>query len=184
MNKFFKYIFLSTGIFILASCHRNDFEADDSPQEEITNILLNVTDTATNVTNTYNYSLGVTTNPVIKLEDGHTYSTSLIFLNGNSDETESIKKAKNEHFLIYNFPNSEVLLSRTDDESSTRADGKKVGLKTLIKVNKTTNGNNPQLIITLYHEPQTVSEEKNGTSWGMQTKGETDAYAIYRIAKP
>ncbi|SHE66010.1 hypothetical protein [Chryseobacterium sp. OV279] len=173
--------------FSLTSCNRSDDEADDLPQEELSDVLLRVTDEATGVPAVYDYQVNSTTNPNVKLINGHTYNVEVIFKNGNEDATQEIKDAKDEHFLVYNFPNSDITLTRTDDASSTRGDGNRVGLKTKWVVNAAIK--NPsatsQLVLTLFHEPVTVSEASavsgNGVIYGTHTGGETDAQANYNI---
>ncbi|MFP7655975.1 MULTISPECIES: hypothetical protein [Chryseobacterium] len=194
MNKLFntKNIIKLIGILFIAvsivSCQRdNSAEEDDLPQEDLTNIILLVKDVATQVTVPYNYSVGAGGAQSIKLENGKTYEVEVQFKNGNEDATQEIKDAKDEHFLVYNFPNSDLTLTRTDDASSTRGDGKHVGLKTKWVVTKAVKNASAQsqLILTLYHEPATVSEASsvsgNGIVYGAQTGGETDAQATYTI---
>ncbi|MDQ1097367.1 MULTISPECIES: hypothetical protein [Chryseobacterium] len=171
----------------LVSCNRSDDEADDLPQEELSDVLLKVTDDGTGASVVYDYQVNSTSNPNVKLTDGHTYSVEVIFKNGDEDATQEIRDAKDEHFLVYNFPNSDITLTRTDDASSTRADGKHVGLKTKWVVNKAIKNASAQsqLILTLFHEPVTVSEASsvsgNGVVYGSHTGGETDAQATYNI---
>ncbi|KFF13274.1 hypothetical protein IW15_05620 [Chryseobacterium soli] len=173
--------------FSLTSCNRSDDEKDDLPQEELSDVLLKVTDAATQTTVTYDYQVNSTTNPNVKLVDGHTYNVEVIFKNGDEDATEEIRTAKDEHFLVYNFPNSDIVMTRTDDASSTRADGKHVGLKTKWVVNTAVKNSaaTSQLVLTLYHEPVSVSEASavsgNGVVYGIQSGGETDAQALYNI---
>lgn len=171
----------------LTSCNRSDDEKDDLPQEELSDVLLKVTDAATQATVTYDYQVNSTTNPNVKLIDGHTYNVEVIFKNGDEDATDEIRTAKDEHFLVYNFPNSDIVMTRTDDASSTRADGKHVGLKTKWVVNTAVKNAaaTSQLVLTLYHEPVSVSEASavsgNGVVYGIQSGGETDAQALYNI---
>lgn len=172
----------------VVSCQRDgSSEEDDIPQEELTNIILKVKDMTTGNTATYNYSMGAGGAQAIQLQNGKTYQVSAEFKNGNEDATQEIKDAKDEHFLIYNFPNSDIVLTRTDDASSTRADGKRVGLKTEWVVNQAIKNASAtsQLILTLYHEPASVTEDSQvsgtGIIFGTQTGGETDAQANYTI---
>ena len=177
-----KYIvFLLITVFAI-SCSRADEDDDVLSQEDISNIILNVKDDATGITHTYNYTVNSTTNPEIKLIDGKIYTVSAVFLNGNQDETESIKEAKDEHFILFNFQNSNINLERIDDESSTRSDGNKVGLSTKWTVIKAKNGTNPQLVLTVIHDPVSVSEAQNGSEFGSVVGGETDAMATYSIS--
>ncbi|WP_415328759.1 hypothetical protein [Chryseobacterium sp. MMS23-Vi53] len=172
----------------VVSCQRDgSSEEDDIPQEDLTNILLNIKDKTTGEVKTYNYSMGAGGAQAIQLTDGKTYEVTAQFKNGNEDATQEIKDAKDEHFLVFNFPNSDITLTRTDDASSTRADGKRVGLRTEWVVNKAVKNASAtsQLIFTLYHEPASVSEDSqasgNGIVYGTQVGGETDAQANYTI---
>ncbi|KFE98288.1 hypothetical protein [Chryseobacterium luteum] len=172
----------------LTSCNRgDDDEKDDLPQEELSDVLLKVTDEATGVAATYDYQVNSTSNPNIKLVNGHTYNVEVMFKNGEEDANQEIIEAKNQHFLVYNFPNSDIVMTRTDGTASTRDDGKRVGLKTKWVVNTAVkNASAPsQLVLTLYHEPVSVSEASavsgNGVVYGVQSGGETDAQATYNI---
>lgn len=193
MKNIFKNTTLILGLLFLAvslsltSCNRSDDEADDLPQEELSDVLLRVTDEATGIPVVYDYQVNSTTNPNVKLIDGHTYDVQVIFKNGDEDATEEIKDAVDEHFLVYNFPNSDITLTRTDDPEFVRADGNHVGIKTKWVVNKAVKNTSAaaQLVLTLYHEPVTVSEVSsvsgNGVVYGTHTGGETDAQANYNI---
>lgn len=193
MKNIFKNTTLILGLLFLAvslsltSCNRSDDEADDLPQEELSDVLLRVTDEATGIPVVYDYQVNSTTNPNVKLIDGHTYDVQVIFKNGDEDATEEIKDAVDEHFLVYNFPNSDITLTRTDDPEFVRADGNHVGIKTKWVVNKAVKNTSAaaQLVLTLYHEPVTVSEASsvsgNGVVYGTRTGGETDAQANYNI---
>lgn len=193
MKNIFKNTTLILGLLMIAfslsltSCNRSDDEADDLPQEELSDVLLRVTDEATQVPVTYDYQVNSTKNPNVKLIDGHTYNVEVIFKNGEEDATQEIRDAKDEHFLVYNFPNSDIVLTRTDDASSTRKDGKHVGLKTKWVVNTAVKNAaaTSQLVLTLYHQPVTVTEASavsgNGVIFGTQSGGETDAQALYNI---
>lgn len=193
MKNIFKNTTLIAGLLLLSasfsitSCNRSDDETDDLPQEELSDVLLKVMDEATGTSVVYDYQVNSTTNPNVQVTNGHTYNVEVIFKNGNEDATQEIKDAKDEHFLVYNFPNSDITLTRTDDASSTREGGIRVGLKTKWVVNKAVkNASAPaQLVLTLFHEPVTVSEASsvsgNGVVYGAHTGGETDAQANYNI---
>ncbi|WP_209389988.1 hypothetical protein [Chryseobacterium sp. RR2-3-20] len=194
MKNTFKNTKLIIALFFLAlslslsSCrHNDDNEKDDLPQEELSDVLLKVTDQATGVPVTYDYQVNSTSNPNIKLIDGHTYNVEVMFKNGAEDATQEIKEAVNEHFLVYNFPNSDITLTRTDSSDFTRGDGNRVGIKTKWVVNTAVKNTAApaQLVLTLFHEPVTVSEASsvsgNGVIYGTHTGGETDAQANYNI---
>ena len=180
--KNFKYIVFIFLAVISISCSRADEDADVLSQEDISNIILNVKNDASGISQTYNYTLNAATNPVIKLTDGANYTVTAIFKNGNEDETESIKAAKDEHFLIYDFQGSQINVTREDDESSTRSDGKKVGLITKWNVVKAQNSVSPSLILTLIHDATYVNESLNGSAFGSVEGGETDAMATFSIS--
>ena len=180
--KHLKYIILFLTLILTFSCSRADEDLDVLSQEDISNIILNVIDDATGITQTYNYTVNSVTNPVIKLTDGKSYTVNAIFLNGNEDETESIKTAKDEHFLIFDFQGSQINLTRIDDASSTRTDGNRVGLMTKWNVVKAINSTSPQLVLTVNHDAVSVSEQQNGTTFGTANGGETDAMAIFGIS--
>ena len=163
------------------SCSRADEDDDVLTQEDISNIILVVKEEVSGTSATYNYVLNSSTNPTIKLIDGKTYLVSAFFKNGNEDETESIKSAKDEHFLIFNFQGSNINLTREDDNSSTRSDGNKVGLSTKWQVQKAVNSPDPKLILTLIHDANSVTEVQNGTTFGSVEGGETDAMATFGI---
>lgn len=177
-----KYVLLIFLSIISISCSRADEDEDVLSQEDISNIILNVKDDATGIVQTYNYTVNSVTNPVIKLTDGKSYSVTAIFKNGNEDETESIKAAKDEHFLIFDFQGSLISLTREDDESSTRSDGAKLGLITKWNVVKAQNSASPKLTVTLIHDASEVSAEQNGTTFGKVVGGETDAMASFSIS--
>ncbi|WP_343679933.1 hypothetical protein [Chryseobacterium arthrosphaerae] len=191
MKNIFKNTTLILGLFFaislsLTSCNRSDDEADDLPQEELSDVLLRVTDQADpNNPIIYDYQVNSTTNPNVKLINGHTYNVEVLFKNGDEDATQEIKDAKDAHFLVYNFPNSDITLTRTDD--FIRGDGNRVGLKTKWVVNTAVkNASAPsQLVLTLFHESTSVSEASavsgNGVIYGTHTGGETDAQANYNI---
>ncbi|MGC4128398.1 MAG: hypothetical protein QM564_02305 [Bergeyella sp.] len=168
--------------FSLTSCNRDDDSVDDLPQEEMTNVILKVTDSETGNTVDYNYIIGAASAPVINLTDGKSYLVETVFMNGDEDVTEEIRDAKDEHFLLFDFPKSTINLSRQDPPSSTRTDGTKVGLVTKWDVVTVVNSSSPVVKITLIHEPATVSEAQNGTSWGSVTGGETDAEVTFGLS--
>lgn len=177
-------------VFGLTSCHRDDDEADDLPQEDITNLILKVTDD-TGKAESYNFLLGSATFPTIKLVDGKTYTVEAQFMNGTDDVTGEIKEAKDNHFLIFNFPNSKIDVERLDGDDSTTATHK-VGLKTKWTVNKVNNSSNAAaLVLTLKHAEQkedlqpneAAVTSTNGIQWGTAgAKAEDDAVANFGLS--
>lgn len=177
-------------VFGLTSCHRDDDEEDDLPNEEMTNLILKVTD-ETGTTVPYNFVLGSTTAPTIKLVDGKTYNVEAQFMNGTEDVTGEIKEAKENHFIIFNFPNSKIDVTRLDGDDSTTSTHK-VGLKTQWTVNKVSNSSNaPTFVFNLKHadkveDLQPVSEAavttNTGVQWGTTgSKADNDVYEIFGL---
>ncbi len=189
MNKLFntKNIFrllaaLLITVTVVTSCQRNgSAEEDDLPQEELTNIVLLVTEDGTTNTISYDYSIGAGGTPTIPLKDGKSYTVQAKFRNGNEDATQEIIDAKNVHFLIFDFPKSNITVERTDG-GDLRNDGKRVGLRTKWTVVKAVDGTAPFLKLTLIHSPQSVNDAKSGTAWGSVVGGETDAEAKYNLS--
>ena len=173
-------------LFLFTACNREDDPIDDLPQEEISNALLLITDNADNITKVYNYQVNGSNIPNIKLENGHEYTVEIALKNGAEDVTQDVKDAKDEHFFTFDFPNSDIVLTRLDDATSTRSDGSKVGLTTKWKVNTAVKSGTAQVILTLYHESISVSENSqasgNGTVYGTQNGGETDLNVNYQIS--
>jgi len=183
-SRLFSLLTLIVLSFAVFSCQRDDDAAeDDLPQEELTNIILNIKDlsVADSPAVSYNYSIGAGSAPVIKLTDGKSYQVETVFMNGSEDVTQEIKDAKNEHFLIFDFPKSTVNLIREDTDESTGELGK-VGLITRWDVVKVVGSSSPLVKITLIHEPATANEAQNGTAWGSVTGGETDAEATFGLS--
>ncbi len=180
-NRIFTLIALFILSFSVFSCQRDDAAEDDIPQEELTNIVLNVKNLSTQETISYNYSIGAGSLPNIQLTDGVSYEVRTVFLNGSEEVTQEIKDAKDEHFLIFDFPRSQITLTRLDTSESTGVNGK-VGLITRWDVVKAASTPSPLLQLTLIHEPASASESQNGTAWGSVTGGETDAEATFSLS--
>ncbi|NAW51419.1 hypothetical protein GNY06_08510 [Elizabethkingia argentiflava] len=188
MKNIFRIFNISVLMAVLSlsfiACNRSSADEDDHDEEQITNIVLKLTDTADRTTAEYNTKVNSKTFPNIKLKNGHTYDVTTHFFHEGKDVTSQIVAAKDEHFLVYNFPKTDLVLSRTDEANSTRKDGAKVGLKTTWKVNKTkTEEGGASLILTLFHEPAKVSEDKDKTAWGKVTGGHEDATGMYNIVE-
>jgi hypothetical protein len=181
-----KITLLSTFVLFLTSCNRTSVLEDDIPQEEISNALLLITDDADGSSAVYNYQINGSNVPNIKLKNGHEYTVQISLKNGSEDINQEIIDAKDEHYFIFDFPNSNIELTRIDNASSTRTDGNKVGLTTKWKVNNAANNANAQLILTLYHESISATENAvasgTGFVYGTQSGGETDMKVNYLIS--
>lgn len=163
------------------SCQRDGSDEDDLPQEELTNIILSVKEDSPNAVEIeYDYSIGAGGIPTIPLTNGKTYEVEVKFKNGTDPATQEIIAAKDEHFLIFDFPKSNITVTRIDG-NDLRSDGKRVGLKTKWQVNQAVTGTAPFLKLTLIHAPQSVNDSQAGTAWGSVTGGETDAEGTYNL---
>ncbi|TYA71521.1 hypothetical protein [Seonamhaeicola marinus] len=128
----------------------------------------------------------------IELYANSTYSVEIKFLNDEDpndieDATLEILEEKDEHFIVFSKEAGVNLsITRTDDASSTRADGNKIGLST----DWTTGAASPEghVEVKLYHEPTEVSEASNGNDFGSVGAGsETDVdvhFAVVVIEQP
>ena len=188
MNKLFNtknIIKLLAVLFIaitVVSCQRDgSAEEDDLPQEELTNIILLVKeDVPGAIAIEYNYSIGAGGIPTIPLTNGKSYIVNTRFYNGNEDVTQEIIEAKDEHFLIFDFPKSTINLTREDGILST-GDLGQVGLITKWNVVNVVNSAEPFLKLDLIHAPQSASSSQYGTAWGSVIGGETDAEATFNL---
>lgn len=184
-----KFTFLFSLLMIFNSCNRGDELADDLPTEEVSNALLLIKDNTDGITKVYNYQINGSNNPDIKLINGRDYTVQIALKNGAEDVTQEIIDAKDEHFFTFDFPNSDIVLTRLDNAASTRTDGNKVGL--LTRWNVTTavkSAAGAQVRLTLYHESISTSENSqlsgNGSVFGTQSGGETDLQVNYKISNP
>ena len=168
--------------FTLVCCQRDGAEEDDIPQEELTNIILLVKeDTPGAIAVEYNYSIGAGGISTIPLTNGKSYVVNTRFYNGNDDVTQEIIDAKDEHFIIFDFPKSTINLTREDGILST-GDLGQVGLITKWNVVNVVNSSAPFLKLDLIHAPQSASSSQNGTAWGSVVGGETDAEATFNLS--
>ncbi len=175
-------IFFTLILITFVSCSRADENDDVLSQEDISNIILHVKNDATGVVKTYNYTANSVQNPMMTLDNGGIYTVSMVFKNGNQDVTQEIIDAKDEHFITFDFLDSNIQLFRIDGSSSTRSDGKKVGLLTHWHVIQAENGNQPQVHISVIHDAISVDETQTGTTFGSAQGGETDAVAYFDIS--
>ena len=170
---------LALGVTV-SSCRKDDEEHDSNPQEEISNIVLKVTNDANGAVKTYNYSANSSTMPSISLANGQTYTVETSFMNGTQDVTAEIRNEKDAHFIIFDMYQNNISLQRLDQE--VRQDGKRVGLKTKWNVQSVAAAPGNRISVKLIHAATAVNEDKTGTAWGSTTGGETDAQANYQTS--
>lgn len=162
---------ISTVSFMLLSCGKDNHDNHDHEEENITKVTYNITQEGK--TNMYSWEAGKTL-PIINLTQG-TADVFVQFFNEKEEVTPEVIAEKNAHFIVYGFTNSKtILLTRTDDISTTRTDGKKLGLKSSWTISA--DGTN-DVNIKLIHEPNTVNDEGTGSYSG----GATDVDATLKI---
>lgn len=179
MKILLKYILPVVLLLFLQSCSRADENEDVFTQEEISAIELTVVDELSGASSTYTYIANSAFQPAILLQDGRNYLVSVAFRNGAEDITDEIIDERDEHFLIFGFTDTDITLTRLDDD--LRTDGKRLGVKSRWQVNNTITGSTPKLNLALIHDAADVSEDQMGTAWGSVTGGETDAVAVFSI---
>lgn len=117
----------------------------------------------------------------IILSPNSEYSVSIRFLNDEDpnnieDITVEVLEEKDEHFIVFSKEASlDLSITRTDDATSTRADGHKIGLSTDWSTGAASAESHIEL--KLYHEPEDVSTDVtgNGNDFGSVAAGsETD----------
>src|SRR5690606_10650833 len=164
MKILLKYILPVVLLLFLQSCSRADENEDVFTQEEISAIELTVVDELSGASSTYTYIANSAFQPQILLQDGRSYLVSVAFRNGAAavrrraeDITDDIVDERNEHFLIFGFTDTDITLTRLDDD--LRTDGKRLGVKSRWQVNNTVTGSTPKLNLALIHDAADVSEE-------------------------
>ncbi|MXV37840.1 hypothetical protein GO491_03975 [Flavobacteriaceae bacterium Ap0902] len=163
---------------------------DDTPEhihdnEEIHEFIITQTDADGNNPMEYIFVAGdAISDDVITLRPNSTYNFEVtgMMSHGANDEEENIVgeiiEEKEEHFFVYEKTSSvDFSLIRTDDASTTRADGTKIGKKVQITTNNTGSGN---LTITLKHEPTSVDDSANN-NFGSSVGGSSDVVATYSV---
>lgn len=158
-------------MFLSCGKDNHDDHNHDHDEENITKVTYNITQNGK--TNSYSWEEGKT-QPTISLTQG-TAEVSVQFFNEKEEVTPEIITEKNTHFIVYGFTNSKtIVLKRVDDASSTRTDGKKLGIKTSWTISA--DGTN-DVNIKLIHEPSSVNDEGTGNYSG----GSTDVDATLKI---
>ncbi|MCP2039309.1 MULTISPECIES: hypothetical protein [Chryseobacterium group] len=182
MKNLFNISLVLFAAFILFSCRNNDEIPEDIHEhEDIEKLVV----TATNKNNasdvqTVNYIGGVA-DKHLHLEVGATYAVKLDFQVKHDDHYHSanndIIKEKDEHFITFQFSDSDVTVQRTSDDV-VRTDGNKVGLSTEWKINSVSATGKAN--IKLVHTPTSVNQNYPSAEnqQGQTSGGETDVNAL------
>lgn len=185
MKNLFNITLVLFAAFILFSCRNNDEIPEDIHEhEEIEKLVV----TATNKNNTsdvqvVNYIGGAADVP-LHLEQGATYAVKLDFQVKHDGHYESandeIIDEKDEHFITFQFSDSDVNVSRASDDV-VRTDGKKLGLSTEWKINAVSA--TAKANIKLVHTPTSVNQNypTADNQQGQTSGGETDVNALVNL---
>lgn len=182
MKNLYNTTLLLFAAFILFSCRNsNEIPEDIHEHEEIEKLVI----TATNINNTsdvhvINY-IGGTADGSLQLQQGATYAVKLDFQVKHDDHYESVNEEitaeKDEHFITFQFSDSDVAVNRASDDVE-RTDGNKVGLSTEWKINSVSATGKAN--IKLVHTPNSVNQyfPTADNQQGQTSGGETDVNVL------
>ncbi len=182
MKNLYNTTLLLFAAFILFSCRNsNEIPEDIHEHEEIEKLVI----TATNKNNTsdvhvINY-IGGTADGSLQLQQGATYAVKLDFQVKHDEHYESVNEEitaeKDEHFITFQFSDSDVAVKRASDDV-VRTDGNKVGLSTEWKINSVSATGKAN--IKLVHTPTSVNQNYPSAEnqQGQTSGGETDVNAL------
>lgn len=182
MKNLYNTTLLLFAAFILFSCRNsNEIPEDIHEHEEIEKLVI----TATNKNNTsdvhvINY-IGGTADGSLQLQQGATYTVKLDFQVKHDDHYESVNEEitaeKDEHFITFQFSDSDVAVNRASDDVE-RTDGNKVGLSTEWKINSVSATGKAN--IKLVHTPNSVNQyfPTADNQQGQTSGGETDVNVL------
>ena len=181
MKHLFKIaLYLFVAVFISSCRNTDDIPEDIHEHEEIEKLVvtaINKND-ATDI-QIINYIGGVADRS-LNLKTGGVYAVKLDFQvrhdNHYHSVNEEIIEERDEHFITYEFADSDVLVKRTA-EDIVRTDGKKLGLNTEFKVNSVSPTG--AVVIKLVHAAAVVDDNfpSAANQLGKTSGGETDVNA-------
>lgn len=180
--SFINLTILST-IFLFLSCSNDDTPAYIHDHEGIHEVIIQRTNLDGTNPIEYEFVEGNIMGDVITLTNGNTYNFEIIALNAHEEDgdhnlIQETIEAVEEHFFLYSKSNDLAIdLERTDDATSTRNDGTKIGVKTRITANAVSSGN---LQFELKHQPTEVDDQANN-NFGSSIGGATDLLAVFPV---
>ena len=181
MKNLFNITLVLFAAFILFSCRNSDDIPEDIHEhEEIEKLVI----TATNKNNAsdvqiINYIGGIADGR-FDFQAGNIYIVDVDFQvkhdNHYHSVNEEIIEEKDEHFITFEFADSDISVKRSADDIA-RTDGKKLGLSTDWTINSVTETGN--VIIKLVHGAVSVDDNfpSANNQLGKTTGGETDVNA-------
>ena len=135
-------------------------------------------------TQSYTFVAGNENGETIEMTAGETYDFEIIELNAHEENGEEhnilsdVVDAIDEHFFLYEKTiDADFSLTRTDDATTTNADGVKIGITVEVAANTASSG---LLTISLKHQSTTVSDSANN-GFGSANGGATDVLARFPV---
>ncbi|MBT0552069.1 hypothetical protein [Riemerella anatipestifer] len=165
MKNFFKNLgaLIVLAVFVFTSCRKEDnikIPKDVHDHDEIEYLSVSLTDLMDNSIQKATFRAGGADKEIILKKD-HEYQVNLSLESDHGDHRDDVTKEilaeKDEHFFVFRFAEVVVKVTRQDDATSTRKDGKKLGLKTKWTVISAPEPN-AKVNIRLYHKPVEVNE--------------------------
>lgn len=176
LSKHVLALLLLTG---LTSCSSNDDAPLQINEEELINqVEIQITETGTAITTTYNWIEGGESPEPIVLNTDNTYEVAVRFLNSTNpnniiDITEEVIEEADEHLVFYESLNAGLTISPSVNDEEDQM-GNKLGVFTSWSTGMgTTSGN---VLIYLIHEPTS----KSGTDRDA-IGGETDVQVSFNV---
>lgn len=168
-------------LFVLAialiSCRDDDHPHDTHEHEEISKVVMKVTNLANNQTQTITYIDGRASDH-LHLNSGTRYHVELDFQTKHDDHYHSVNdeiiKEKDEHFILFKFAETIPKLIRKAAKD-VRSDGNIVGLNTEWEMGQNISSN-AKVQIVLMHKPTSVNQNTPSADkqYGTATGGDAD----------
>lgn len=161
MKKFFKPAILALSLVAMTACSNDDDTPEQiNEEEEITDVVLTLTETGTTNVTTYELNEGNGFTGSITIDAGVSYESSIEFLDlsdpsAPEDITEEVIEEADEHQVFYDNSVGTLTINSANDDVLDSA-GAPVGINTVWNAEGSTQGN---LVIYLIHEPVTKSGE-------------------------
>lgn len=178
MKKFLNLAVLFVLAVALISCRDKDHHPHDTHEhEEISKVVMKVTNLATNHEQSITYINGAASG-ALNLENGKRYRVELDFQSKHNDHYHSVNdeiiKERDEHFIVFKFAGVNPKLTR-QSANDVRSDAKIVGLKSEWEMTAAPAAN-AKVQIQLMHQPTSVNQDSPSIDqqYGAVTGGDAD----------
>lgn len=173
-------------VVTLLSCRHDGAPEDIHEHEEIEKLVVTLTNKNDTSDKQIIQYIGGISDKSIELKTGATYAVTLDFQVKHDDHyhsvNEEILEEKEEHFVTFEFSNSDVEVTRTNADEK-RTDGNLVGIQTEWKfVGGDANG---KIGIKLVHMPSSIEQNFPSATnqQGKTNGGESDVNALINWVK-